>query len=155
MTEREDQQDEPKIIVDDDWKAQAKAEKEKLAAETEGPADAAAGEASGPGGPRDLPPASIETLMNSMATQVLMALGGYEDPQTKRRYVDLDLAKHFIDTLTVLEEKTKGNLTDDERKLLDQRLYETRMQYVQVAQVAQAGPIPGAPAPPADRGQDQ
>lgn len=158
MTENENQQDEPKIIVDDDWKAQAKAEKEKLASETESSADAGPGEAGGPGGPggpRDLPPASLVTLINSMATQVLMALGGYEDPQTKRRYVDLDLAKHFIDTLTVLEEKTKGNLTDDEKKLLDQRLYETRMQYVQVAQVAQAGPIPGAPAPPADGGQDQ
>ena len=155
MTENENQQDEPKIIVDDDWKAQARAEKEKLAAEAESSADVAPGEAGGPGGPRDLPPASIETLMNSMATQVLMALGGYEDPQTKRRYVDLDLAKHFIDTLTVLEEKTKGNLTDDEKKLLDQRLYETRMQYVQVAQVAQGGPIPGAPAPPADGAQDQ
>ncbi len=155
MTENENEQDKSKIIVDDDWKAQAKAEKEKLAAETEGSADAGPGEAGGPGGPRDLPRASLETLINSMATQVLMALGGYEDPQTKRRYVDLDLAKHFIDTLTVLEEKTKGNLTDDEKKLLDQRLYETRMQYVQVAQMAQAGPIPGAPAPSVDGGQDQ
>jgi thiamine biosynthesis lipoprotein len=38
-----------------------------------------------------------------MLTQVLMALGGYEDPRTRRRYVDLELAKHFIDTLAVLE----------------------------------------------------
>jgi hypothetical protein len=65
-----------------------------------------------------------------------MALGGYEDPQTKRRYVDLELAKHYIDTLVLLEQKTKGNLTEDEKKLLDRSLYEARMQYVQIAQAA-------------------
>ena len=59
-----------------------------------------------------------------------------EDPKTKRRYVDLDLAKHHIDILGLLEEKTKGNLTDEEKKLLDQALYEVRMQYVQIAQRA-------------------
>ena len=63
-----------------------------------------------------------------------LALGGVEDPQTKRRYVDLDLAKHHIDTLRILEEKTRGNLTDEEKRMLDRALYETRMQYVQMAQ---------------------
>jgi len=137
----------PKIVVDSDWKAQAQAEKEKLAREVEakqaqaqqaaaaGPAGpAAAGAAAGPGGQRELPPASFETLVASLATQILYALGGYEDPRTKRRYVDLDLAKHHIDTLTVLEAKTKGNLTEDEKKVLDNALYECRMQYVQIAQ---------------------
>jgi hypothetical protein len=118
----------PKIIVDDDWKNQAQAEKEKLAQETDKGA-AGAGE-------REIPPASFTTLVGSLLTQVFMALGGYEDPQTKRRYVDLDLAKHYIDTLVVLEAKTKGNLTDEEKKLLDRSLYEARMQYVQIAQQA-------------------
>ena len=45
----------------------------------------------------------------------------------------LDLAKHHIDTLAVLDEKCKGNLTADEQKLLDSSLYQARMQYVQVA----------------------
>ena len=44
------------------------------------------------------------------------------------------MAKHHIDTLAVLEEKTSGNLTDEEKKLLDNALYEVRMRYVQVAQ---------------------
>lgn len=124
--------DKPKIIVDDDWKNQAQAEKEKLAHETE-----AAG-AGGPGGAegREIPPASFSTLVGSVLSQVFMALGGYEDPQTKRRYVDLELAKHYIDTLAVLEGKTKGNLTEEEKKLLDRGIYEARMQYVQIAQAS-------------------
>lgn len=139
--------DKPKIVVDSDWKAQAQAEKEKLAREVEakqaqaaaggpaGPAAAAAAAAgAGAGAQRELPPASFETLVASLATQILYALGGYEDPRTKRRYVDLDLAKHHIDTLSVLEEKTKGNLSEDEKKVLDNALYECRMQYVQIAQ---------------------
>ena len=130
----------PHIIVDDDWKTQAQAEKERLAKEVEGQeAGAPAAGAEGapgqrPTGPRELPPASFSTLVTSLATQVFMSLGGVEDPRTKRRLVDLALARHHIDTLSVLEEKTKGNLTDDEKKLLDRALYETRMQYVQIAQ---------------------
>ena len=46
---------------------------------------------------------------------------------------DLDMAKHQIDTLAVLEEKTKGNLTKDEQQSLDSALYELRMRYVSVA----------------------
>ncbi|MBI5725856.1 MAG: DUF1844 domain-containing protein [Planctomycetes bacterium] len=143
-------EDEKKIIVDDDWKAQAKAEKEKLAKQAESPGNKPAAGPAGPAGkpgsgaqpaagaeePRQLPPASFNTLVSSLVTQVFMALGGYEDPRTKKRYVDLDLAKHYIDTLVVLEQKTKGNLTDEEKKLLDQVIYESRMQYVQLAQRA-------------------
>ncbi len=127
------QQEEPKIIVDDDWKAQAQAEKEKLAEQVEKEAtEGKPGEAR----PRELPPAGLSTLITTLVTQVYMELGGLEDPKTKRRYVDLDLAKHHIDMLVVIDEKTKGNLSDEEKKLLDQALYETRMQYVQIAQHA-------------------
>jgi hypothetical protein len=121
--------DKPKIIVDDDWKTRAQAEKEKLAEETA----SVPGE---PAGGREIPPASFASLVGSLMTQIFMALGGYEDPQTHRRYVDLELAKHYIDTFTVLEEKTRGNLTEEEKKLLDRSLYEARMQYVQIAQAA-------------------
>ncbi|MCE5325733.1 MAG: DUF1844 domain-containing protein [Planctomycetaceae bacterium] len=119
--------EEPKIIVDSDWKKQAQAEKEKLDKEVE---------ESGAGGrgPRRIPPASFSTLVSSLAMQVMMSLGGMQDPQTKRPVVDLALAKHHIDTLAMLEEKTKGNITDEEKKLLDEALYQVRMQYVQIAQ---------------------
>jgi hypothetical protein len=121
-----------KIIVDDDYKKQAQAEKEKLAHEVETPGAGGAGGAEG----REIPPASFTTLVGSLVSQVFMALGGYEDPRTKRRYIDLQLAKHYIDLLSVLEEKTKGNISPEEKKLLDSALYETRMQYVQIAQRA-------------------
>ncbi|MGA2265957.1 MAG: DUF1844 domain-containing protein [Phycisphaerae bacterium] len=134
-------EEKPKIVVDDDWKAQAKAEKEKLAqqAASAKPAGIAAAGAAGAKGaaaqqPRELPPASFTTLVSSLVTQIFLSLGGMEDPQTKRRYVDLDLARHHIETLAMLEEKTRGNLAEDEKKLLDKALYETRMQYVQLAQ---------------------
>jgi hypothetical protein len=93
---------------------------------------------------RQLPPASFATHVNSVVTQTFMALGGMEDPRTKRRYVDLDLAKYHIDTLAVIEQKTKGNLTEDEKRLLDQGLYECRMQYVHVAQSVVDMTAPGA-----------
>ncbi len=138
----------PKIIVDDDWKAEAQAEKDRLAAKVAKEAEQAppaAGPAAGagaePGGPRELPPANFTTLVNSLATQVLMALGGVEDPETKKRYVDLDLGKFHVDTLAVLQEKTKGNLYDVESSLLDRVLYELRMNFVQISQhVAKAPP---------------
>ena len=116
----------PKIVVDEDWKSEAEAEKQKLAEkEPSGGADE---------GPREMPPASFDTLISGLVTQILFALGAIEDPQTKRRYRNLALAKHHIDTLAVVEEKTSGNLTDEEKKLLDNALYEVRMRYVQMAQ---------------------
>ena len=135
--------DKPKIVVDDDWKAQARAEKEKLAEQVEGgeragdeaAGDEAAGGAAPAGEPRDIPPASFSTLVTMLATQALLAMQPATDPNTGKPARNMDLAKHQVDALAVLEEKTKGNLTDDEKALLDQALYQVRMQYVQVAQV--------------------
>ena len=131
--------DKPKIVADDDWKAQAAAEKEKLAEQIEGQAGQA-GEAAAPAEepasqePRELPEASLAALINQIAMQVMMALGGYEDPKTKKRIVDLALARFHVDTLKVIEDKTAGNRTEDESKMLDKVLYETRMQYVRLVQ---------------------
>jgi len=126
------QKEKPKIVVDDDWKAQAQADKEKLAKETEKPGAAAA---PGEGGrAREIPPASFVTLVNSLALQTMLALGGLQDRRTKKVVVDMELAKHHIDTLVVLDEKTKGNLNEEEKAALDRALYETRMAYVDLAQ---------------------
>ncbi len=131
----ENSSEKPKIIIDDDWKNQAEQEKQRLAEEVESQA-ASSGEASGDPGERDLPPATFETLVSTIATQVIMALGGMQDPRTGKPRIDLDLAKFHIDSLTVLEEKTRGNLSEQEKQVLDQVLYETRMHYVQIAQQA-------------------
>ena len=120
-------QEAPKIHVDSDWKAQAQAEKEKLAEaakSTEGKP------AAGPGG---LPPANFETLVSTMATQALFAMGAIPDPRTGQAMLHLDLARHHIDMLSVIEEKTKGNLSDEESKLITGTLYELRSRYIQVS----------------------
>jgi hypothetical protein len=122
-------QEKPKIILDDDWKAQAQAEKEKLSEQVEEEAGH-----EGPGG--ELPPANFAGLVNALVSNIVFALGGYDDPRTGRRFIDLNLAKHYVDLLAVLEEKTRNNLSEDEKKLMDAALYETRMQYVQIAQRA-------------------
>lgn len=121
-------EEKPKIIIDDDWKKQAKAEKEKLAEEAKHREEETK--------TRQLPQADFNTLVNSIAMQAVMALGGYEDPQTKKRFVDLGLAKFQIDALVVLKEKTKGNLTDEEDKFLEKTLGELQMAFVQIAKQA-------------------
>ena len=124
-------EEKPKIVVDEDWKSEAEAEKQRLAEQEQ--TDQAAGGQAQPGQP--LPPATFTTLVSGLVTQALFALGAIEDPQTGQRYRHLDMAKHHIDSLAVLEEKTSGNLTDEEKRLLDSSLYELRMRYVREAQV--------------------
>ncbi len=145
MADNDPPQDKPKIILDEDWKSQAQAEKEKLAEEVEGkkietPGGAPAGDdqAQVPSGeqpaqpPREMPPASLPALVNFLAAQAMFSLGAIPDANGQRM-LDLPMAKFHIDTLSILEEKTRGNLEDDEKKLLDEAIYQTRMAYVQMA----------------------
>jgi hypothetical protein len=132
---------EPKIHVDSDWKREAQAEKERLAREAETAAaaplrpPAAEGEEAEaeaePEGP--LPPATFDALVQQLASQAVLFLSRQRDPETGESLQRLDLAKHTIDLLGVIEEKTKGNLTADEQRLLDTVLYELRMAYVGAA----------------------
>jgi hypothetical protein len=135
-----DEKQAPKIHIDSDWKAQAQAEKQKLAEKAKaaespkaGGAGKAAGGAAGAGG---LPPANFETLVSTMVTQALFAMGAIADPRSGQRFQNLDLARHHIDMLSVLEEKTRNNLSEDETKLLAASLYELRSRYIQLANAA-------------------
>ncbi|MFW6153772.1 MAG: DUF1844 domain-containing protein [Planctomycetota bacterium] len=142
MNDNANNQDTPKIHIDDDWKAQAKAEKDRLAAEQkkqpDGGEPGTGAEAGGAGGDKRpaLPPATFETLVSTMASQALFALGAVPDPNTQKRYVDLELARFHIDMLKVLEAKSAGNLTDDEKRMIDATLYELRSHFVGVSQRA-------------------
>ena len=71
--------------------------------------------------------------VQSIVTQVLFYLGELTARGTEPS-LNLDMAKHNIDMLGVLEEKTRGNLTEEEQRLLDSALYESRMRYVAIAQ---------------------
>ena len=68
--------------------------------------------------------------MTTLATQALVALGQIPDPLEKRPILNLELAKHHIDMIAMLEEKTKGNLAPDEAEMLDSVLQQLRMAFV-------------------------
>jgi hypothetical protein len=135
----------PKIIVDEDWKGRVEAEKQaaeqkKAAASPAGAATVSdqpvvAPAATSPAGPAARPnipppPATLEFLVTTLAKQAMMALGQMANPISGKADVHLPEAKHFIDMLTVLEEKTAGNRTPDESALLDGFLHELRLAYV-------------------------
>ncbi len=127
----DDQQDQPKIIIDSDWKAEAQAEKEKLAeqeAQSGGADDATRGQGK-------LPPADFRTLMGMLASQAIMYMGGVADPQTGKAMFDPEASTHLIDLLAILEEKTKGNLTDEESQELSGVIHELRSRFVEIAQM--------------------
>lgn len=124
------------LHIDSDWKAEAAREKERLAeqerASSRGPAPGLHGAA------------GFLDIVNLLAMQAAIGLGGYQGPGGERIPPSIEAAKHHIDMLDALEKKTAGNLTDDEKRVLDQVLYELRMQYVRIAAAA-TGPGPRMP----------
>ena len=136
--------DENKIHIDADWKAEAQADKVKLAAKEAEAAEQAAST------PKGFPPADFKGLMGLLASQAIMGLGAMQDPEGRGLMIDLDGARYAIDMLVVLQEKTEGNLSDEESKELDTIIPELRSRYVQItelmAQQAAGGvtPEPGA-----------
>ncbi len=76
---------------------------------------------------------TFSTFILSLNTAALVHLGELPDPVTKKKQVNLTLAKQTIDTLEMLKEKTKGNLTIEEEKLLQSILYELKLKYVKLA----------------------
>ncbi|HTQ39178.1 MAG TPA: DUF1844 domain-containing protein [Pirellulales bacterium] len=146
-----DTPDKPKIIIDEDWKSQVQAEKEAAKA---GPAtqqsttagsqtpDSVGGSDTPPDRQSvgstpnadipdvDMPPASLVFLCTTLATQAMIALGQVPNPITGKVELRLKQAKHYIDTLGMLEEKTTGNRTADETALFDDLLHQLRMAYV-------------------------
>jgi hypothetical protein len=150
-----DAADEPEIQADEEWKQQVKADdaaldeamKAEASKETadESPADSSPVESSpatDDAPPPDdaaargaesqqMPPATFEVLVGMFSTQAMVALGVIPNPATGKAELLPDLAKHFIDMLSVLETKTAGNLEPNEKTLLDSSLHQLRMTYVQ------------------------
>lgn len=77
-----------------------------------------------------LPEANFASLIFSLSSTALFHLGDIADPQTGEKKTDLPLAKHTIDTIAMLQEKTTGNLTDEERKFTESILADLRWRYV-------------------------
>ena len=77
------------------------------------------------------PPATFEFLIHTLFTQALMALGRIPNPITKQSLKNLAAARHFIETLAMLEAKTQGNLSTEERRLLEEIQHQLRTMYVE------------------------
>jgi hypothetical protein len=78
-----------------------------------------------------LPPVDFHTFVLSLGSSALLHLGELEHPDAGGPRKDLPLAKHTIDILAMLEQKTKGNLTPAEEKLIESLLYDLRLRYVE------------------------
>lgn len=103
-------------------------------AESEPAAGEKQAESAAPRGEEDrgpFPEVTMSTFIFSLSSSALMHLGEIAEPGTNKVLVDLPIAKQIIDTLGMLQEKTKGNLDQDEDKLLRSVLYDLRMRFVQ------------------------
>ena len=128
---------EKKIIVDEDWKAQAQKEKDVLAAQEKAEHEKEDQDQEKKRPP--LPPADFAGLVNTFTTQAFFAMGVLRTKEDKDIPADLEMAKYNIDMLEVLGSKTSGNITDDEKKLLDNTLHQLRMTFVKVSEAQGAG----------------
>ena len=136
--------EEKKLHIDEDWKSQVDREKELLrnpsAASESVPASAQTVE---PTERRDevgqsmdeeadeLPPASMIILISSLASQAMAAMGQLPGGDGKPLPVSLPFARHFIDLLGVLEDKTRNNLTAEETGVLNNSLHHLRLMFVE------------------------
>ncbi len=129
--------EEKKIIIDEDWKSQVEAEKEAAKHATDSSEASAAGPSAdaGPSGadlPDDpqMPPASFEMLLTTLATEAMMAMGQMPHPVTGETQVRRNQAKYLIDTIEVLKDKTEGNLSEPEAAAIEGLLHQLRMAFV-------------------------
>ncbi len=101
--------------VDEEWKAQV--QKEKVQAQSHG--DSAYHQ----------PTFSI--FLSSLGMQAMIALGKLENPLTGKTEPSLEQARFLIDTMTILKEKTAGNLSPEEAKMMDETIYNLQLMYVE------------------------
>ena len=89
-------------------------------------------------------PASFVSFLMSIASNAASALGMMEHPVTHQRDVDVELGKHWIDVLGMLQKKTAGNLTPQEKRMLEGLLADLRMQYVSLINSPQQARFSGS-----------
>lgn len=119
--------EEPKIIVDEDWKSQVEKEREQLKQAEQAPPEREE---------YPVPPATFPVLLATLGSQAMSLMGLMPGPDGKidPSQVNLPIAKHMIDLIGMLDEKTKGNLDEEEAAMMAENLHQLRMAYVAVSQ---------------------
>ena len=112
-----------------DRRGQAEEAEMKEKAQKEAPAHEQTSEERPP-----LPEVNFNSLIFSLSSSALLHFGEIADPQTNEKRKDLPLAKHAIDTIAMLKDKTKGNLSEEEQKFIETVLTDLRWRYVKAAQ---------------------
>ena len=125
----EEEKSEKKIIVDEDWKTEVKKDKENLTTKEE--TEQQPQEQQAPAS-QAFPEGDFAALVSMLATQALYALGMLQLEEQKKE-PDLNLAKYNIGMLDTLEQRTKGNLTEQEQVILSNTLSQVRMAYVNIS----------------------
>ena len=125
---KEEKKEEKKLIIDEDWKKEAQKEKEVLAAQEKTGKKAKVQDKR----QEPLPEGNFAALVSMLTTQALFALGFLQIKGQEPKEPDLELAKYQIDMLETLQEKTEGNLTEAEMRVLANTLNELHMAYVTV-----------------------
>ena len=122
--------EEKKLYVDEDWKTRVEAERAATGKEQPGPS----GEkpAAEPPEELELPPPDLLFLAGTLYMQAMIGLGVFPNPISKKAEPHLRQAKHGIDSLEVLQQKTQGNRTPEESQAIENMLHELRMAYVAV-----------------------
>ncbi len=123
----EDQEEKKGFRVVDKRTAAEETKKEKVKKETKAQEKEARKEEEQP---RPVPEVNFSAFVYSLSTSALVHLGEIPEPITEKMDKNLPLAKQTIDILGILQEKTKGNLTQEEENLLNSFLYDLRMRYV-------------------------
>jgi len=106
--------------VDEEWKRKVEEERRREAKET----------ADEPHHAAPVIKPTFSFLVSSLVSQALVGLGQIANPITQKQEVSLEEAKFAIDTLQMLQDKTKGNLTDEEKRYVDSVLYDLRMRFL-------------------------
>ena len=137
--------------VDESWKEQVERERHSLpSGEPKAPhrPEPPPQRPSSPTPPRpqprkgEMPTADFNLFLSSLSMQAMVALGEVPHPMTGAPQEDLEQARYIIDVLGILQEKTQGNLTQEESGLLEGLLYELRMKYVEKTQGGGPPPRP-------------
>ncbi len=122
--EAQEKTQEPRVQADEKYKKSVAEEKERLRREQQA---AAPGEAASAGPP---PEADLRIFLAGLYTQTLVCLGEIPHPASGETEKSLPEAQYLIDTIAMLKDKTKGNLTPEEAAYVDNILYDLRMRFV-------------------------